>query len=163
MRNRRLYCDMDGVAADFDTGYERAFGSRPSKVLDNVDWSLVRTYGDAFYRTLPVMPDFPDLWAIIACYRPWFLTGVPERINAADNAKRDWLAANVGQDVPIICCPSKDKALHCQPGDILIDDWEKYRAKWEAAGGIWITHTSAASTITKLLALEPYILDTIGR
>ena len=34
-----------------------------------------------------------------------------------------------------------------QPGDILIDDWPKYKHLWEEAGGIFILHTSAAQSI----------------
>jgi hypothetical protein len=29
-----------------------------------------------------------------------------------------------------------EKCLYAQRGDILIDDWEKYRHVWEASGGV---------------------------
>lgn len=44
----QLYVDLDGVLADFDTGYERAFGVRPDKAANNVDWTMVRRTPD-FY------------------------------------------------------------------------------------------------------------------
>lgn len=151
-RRNRLYCDMDGVAADFDTAYVKLTGIKPCRVEDNIDWDKVRAHG-SFFQSLPVMPDFHKLWGFIRRYQPTFLTGIPKQINAADNEKHTWLHHNVGRDVPIICCPSKDKALYCQPGDVIIDDWEKYRDRWEAAGGIWVTHTSADDTIRQLQEL----------
>ena len=50
----------------------------------------------------------------------------------------------------MIVCMSRDKRNYCQPGDVLIDDRPHFQAKWEGAGGVWITHTSAAESITKL-------------
>ena len=52
----RVFLDLDGVLADFDTGYFERFGIRPSIAADNVDWSMVR-FTSGFYRDLPVMPD----------------------------------------------------------------------------------------------------------
>jgi hypothetical protein len=43
--------------------------------------------------------------------------------------------------------------LQCRPGDILIDDWTKYQHLWLAAGGRWITHTSAENSVQQLLAM----------
>jgi hypothetical protein len=42
------------------------------------------------------------------------------------------------------------KREHCHPGDALVDDREKYRALWEQAGGIFIHHRDAASSIREL-------------
>jgi hypothetical protein len=49
--------------------------------------------------------------------------------------------------------PSWVSSIHASPGDILIDDWEKYRDLWIAKGGVWITHRSAVETIVALNAL----------
>jgi hypothetical protein len=64
----QLFCDMDGVLADFDTGYGMRFGVAPSKADDNVDWELVRNTPN-FYRDLPPMSDFLALWGYIHRYR----------------------------------------------------------------------------------------------
>ena len=45
-------------------------------------------------------------------------------------------------------------AKYVGAGDILIDDWTKYRHLWLAAGGIWITHTSAQGSIAELRKLS---------
>jgi hypothetical protein len=143
-----LFVDMDGVLADFDSGYEAAFGVRPSIHADNVDWELVRARKH-FYLGLPPMPDFQELWSFIAPLRPVVLTGVPLSVVEASDNKRLWARRWLG-DTEIRTCRSSEKYLHAKPGDILIDDWEKYKKKWIKAGGIWITHTSATNTITEL-------------
>jgi hypothetical protein len=144
----QLFVDMDGVLADFDSGYEEAFGIRPSIHADNVDWELVRQHPN-FYLNLPPMPDFKQLWSFIAPFKPIVLTGVPRSAAEAPANKEAWVRRWLG-DTEIRTCRSSEKCLHAKPGDILIDDWEKYRHKWEKAGGIWITHTSAVFTIAIL-------------
>lgn len=144
-----IYVDMDGVLADFDSHYKAVFGIVANTKLDNVDWVKVRAVGN-FYLTMPPMADFDELWGFIEPLSPTLLTGVPKSVAEAVSNKKAWAALNVGPDVPVICCRSSEKALHCRPGDILIDDWEKYKDKWVKAGGIWITHTSAADTIKQL-------------
>lgn len=150
---RRIFCDMDGVLADFERGYEETFGIKCSKLLDNTDWDLVRSKPD-FYETLPVMPDAHILWDFIRPYNPFILTGVPQRLlGDANTQKHRWAWYTFGNDTAVRCTLSRLKYEHCRPGDILIDDWTKYQHLWEQAGGSWVTHTDALSTIEKLKAL----------
>lgn len=121
-----LFVDMDGVLADFDRGYELAFGVRPSIAADNVDWSKVRSYKD-YYLNLPPMPDMVQLWEYVGKYRPIILTGIPLSVKEASENKRSWVRKNLGSHVEVRTCLSKEKCLHAKAGDILIDDWEKYR------------------------------------
>lgn len=146
----QIFCDLDGVLADFDTGYENAFGVRPSILADNVDWKLIEQTPH-FYRDLPVMPGAYMLWNHIKRYIPIILTGIPSSIATAAEDKRVWVTANIGPQIEVRCCASKDKYLNAAPGDILIDDWEKYRDLWVSHGGIWVTHETAPGTIMKLL------------
>lgn len=148
----QLFVDMDGVLADFDTGYERVFGYRSDKLADNVDWKAVRAVPD-FYLNLPPMADLDELWTHIERHNPIVLTGVPWSVKQAPENKRAWVRKHLGPHVEIRCCRSKEKCLHAAPGDILIDDWEKYRALWIEKGGRWITHRSASETIRELRAL----------
>lgn len=151
----RLFVDLDGVLADFDTHYNNIFGVLPSswrtKEFKNgdVDWDAVREYKN-FYAGIPPMSDMHELWRFIAPYKPIVLTGVPSSVPEASDNKRGWVAKNLGKHVEVRCCLSRNKNLHAEPGDVLIDDWEKYMDKWVAVGGIWVTHTSAKSTIEKL-------------
>jgi len=45
------------------------------------------------------------------------------------------------------------EVYHAEPGDILVDDWEKYRHLWIARGGRWVTHRSAEESVRELRAL----------
>jgi hypothetical protein len=148
----QIFVDMDGVLADFDTGYEIKFGYRPDKTADTADWNKVRNCA-GFYERLPPMPDAHELWAFVAPYRPIVLTGVPWSVEEAPANKRAWVRKHLGEHVEVRCCKSAEKCRHAQPGDILIDDWEKYRHLWIAAGGRWVTHRSAAESIRELRAL----------
>jgi hypothetical protein len=148
----QVYVDMDGVLADFDTHHERTFGRLPDRVADDVDWSHVNNHPD-FFLGIDPMPDMEDLWRFVERLtpRPKVLTGVPASVAVAPDNKRAWVRKHLGSSVEVICCRSRDKSLHCQPGDLLIDDWEKYRDLWLAKGGRWITHRSAEDTISKML------------
>lgn len=147
----QLFLDLDGVLADFDTAYARISGYRPQRGVDgrDVDWELVGQQ-DAFYASLPPMPDYRLLWDHAAPYSPIIITGVPWSIRTVDAEKRAWVRRHLGPQVQVITCPSKDKSRYMERGDLLVDDWEKYRHLWVGRGGRWITHTSAANTIRQL-------------
>ena len=148
----KLFVDMDGVLADFDSHHEAVFGIRSGVLIDNVDWEAVREQR-GFYADIPPMPDMRELWGYIERFNPTVLTGVPEVVEEAAKNKRVWVRRHLGEHVPVICCRSSDKCMHAEPGDVLIDDWDKYRNLWEARGGRWVTHISAASTIAALRAM----------
>lgn len=148
----QIFVDMDGVLADFDAGYELQFGFRPSKADDNVDWNAVRSV-IGFYENLPPMHDMHTLWAHVEPYKPIVLTGVPSSVGEAPENKRAWVRKNLGSHVEVRCCRSRDKSLHASRGDILIDDWDKYRHLWIARGGMWITHRSADESIRELISI----------
>lgn len=148
-----VFVDMDGVLADFDRHHEAVLGRRPDKRADDVDWEKVRAAGD-FYLGIPPTTDMRELWDAIAHLEPIVLTGVPSSLwNEASANKRLWVARHLGPSVEVICCLAREKGLHARPGDVLIDDWEKHRALWEARGGLWVTHTSAKTTLARLAEL----------
>ena len=144
VRVMQLYVDLDGVLADFDSGYALLTGSRPDKAADDVDWKLIRQTPN-FYANLPPMGDMAVLWARISRYQPIILTGVPANVPEAAANKRAWVERWLPGTF-VIPTKSSEKATYARPGDVLIDDWEKYRPLWEKAGGRWITHVSAIDT-----------------
>lgn len=149
-----LFVDLDGVLADLERGHEIVFGRRPSRERDDIDWPQVFAYPE-FFRWLPPIEDAHILWGFVRRFKPTILTGIPKSYPQAAIDKRDWVSRHLGPAhvVPVICCRSADKALHAKPGDILIDDWDKYRHKWIGAGGIWIQHNTAEQSIRALQEL----------
>jgi hypothetical protein len=146
----QLYVDMDGVLADFDRHHEKHFGIKPSREKDNVDWEDVRSVPN-FFRTIPPMLDAMQLWDGIKHMKPIVLTGVPQSLREIASAnKKAWVASHIPGNPKTICCRSKEKYLFAKAGDILIDDWEKYRYLWEGRGARWIAHTSAVDTLKQL-------------
>lgn len=145
----QLFVDMDGVLADFDAHHEAVFGVRSDKLLDNVDWKAIQGIKD-YYLNIPPMADMEVLWDFVKVYNPIVLTGIPHSIVEAADNKKAWVAKYIGKDVEVRCCRSSEKCLHASPGDILVDDWEKYRKLWIKKGGVWITHHNAEATIIHL-------------
>jgi hypothetical protein len=110
-----------------------------------------------FFKNLPLMPGALKLWDFVSRldHKPIFLTGCPASVPEAPANKQAFIPANLpgGDEVEVITCRSREKYLYCRPGDVLIDDWEKYKPLWIGAGGNWITHTSADESIRQLDAL----------
>ena len=149
----RLFLDLDGVLADFNRHYHDCFGVWPDAALDNVNWLAVAGWED-FYLGIPPMPDYQVLWQWSLPHSPSILTGIPHSVERQATAnKRAWVERWLHPMPPVFTCRSRDKARYCSPGDILVDDRERYRPLWEAAGGIWITHRSAAESVAALSLL----------
>jgi 5'-nucleotidase len=145
-----LYVDLDHVLADFDAGYERAFGCLPDWTTTpvTVDWPAIAAH-PTFWRKLPLMPDAPLLWEGVRRHNPYILTSKPPSDNRAARGKIRWVRQHLETD-RIIVCDWPDKAAFCYTGDILIDNWDRVCNDWTAAGGVAIQHTSAADTLRTL-------------
>jgi len=152
--NFRLYLDCDGVLADFDAGFEEKFETTAKEYEDTLGakefWKAIRQDLN-FFGTLPLMPDAIELYVAVAQLRPVILTGCPFG-NWAEHQKFGWRDKHF-PGVPMVTCLSRNKRNFCQPGDILVDDITKYQHLWEEAGGTFILHTSAESTINQLKVL----------
>lgn len=146
-----LFLDLDGVLADFDGGVRATTGCPPGDLAARVMWKALARHPD-FYGTLDMMADAPDLWAFCAPSRPTILTGLPMG-RWAEPQKRAWVARVLGADVPVVACLSRDKHLWSGPGHVLVDDRIDLRDRWEAAGGTFVHHTTAAASIAALRAL----------
>jgi hypothetical protein len=88
----------------------------------------------------------------IKSHNPTILSGVP-RGGWAEFQKRRWCNRELGENVPVAMCESKEKSTFCQPGDILIDDRRAAKFLWEQSGGVFIHHKSANLTIRKLQSI----------
>lgn len=150
-RGRQLFLDCDGVLADFDSHVEPIFGLPPrqaeAKIGTEKFWAELRSRRN-FYRTLPLMPDAQRLFDAVKHLDPIILTGCP-RGGWAEPQKMAWAAEHF-PGTQIITCMSIDKRLHMKPGDVLVDDYLKYRQRWEEAGGMFIHYSDADSAIAEI-------------
>lgn len=151
-----VFVDMDGVLADFDGFYLAQFGvstDRAGRVEDGF-WDRMLAHG-SFFRDMPLMPDARRLWeGVLALHpEPVVLSAAPPEIPDAPTQKKAWLEAHFGDRVPLITCRAKDECRHGKPGDILIDDWPKWRHLWEGMGGTFVLHRSAEDSLAQLAAL----------
>lgn len=144
----KLYLDMDGVVADFNGYAERVLRK---KTLDDRwaegEWRRLKD-NLRIYRDLDKTPEADRLveycrrYCLEKNYELMFLTAVPKGndVRWAFYDKVNWIREHYG-DIPVMFGPySTDKQLHCQPGDILIDDRTSNIEEWQAAGGIAIKH-----------------------
>ena len=155
---KRLFLDMDGVVADFDEYAHRTLGLPPSngKYSETV-WKQLAS-NPRMYRDLHKTPYADKL--VNACrkfckennFELYFLTAVPKGndIHWAFFDKVHW-AQLYFSDIPVHFGPfSKDKHVHCEPGDILIDDRKSNIEEWRNAGGIAIHHKNLEDTLLDL-------------
>ena len=152
-----LFVDLDGVLADFDRAVRSITGKLPSELAPKEMWSrLARTPG--FYEHLEWTPDGRELWEYVRPLEPTILTGLPMG-RWAEPQKRAWCARELGPDVPVITCMSRDKAVQAREATpdgatpVLIDDRERFRERWVSAGGIFVHHTDAWSSACRIAEL----------
>jgi len=154
----QLFVDLDGVLVDFGSGVERITGKQPSELSPRVMWpQLARTPG--FYERLEWTDDGPLLWDAVKNLDPIILTGLPLG-RWAEPQKRAWCARELGPDVPVITCMSRNKALRAREATadaqtpVLVDDRNWLRESWEEMGGVFVVHhTDALTSIREIEAL----------
>jgi len=158
MPEHTLFVDLDGVLADFDRGVQALFsGKLPSELFAPVMWQRLATT-PSFYEHLGWMPDGHELWDFAKPFSPIILTGLPLG-NWAEPQKRAWCSRELGTDVEVLTCLSREKHKHAvakiRPHTIpvLVDDRIKLKDAWVAAGGIFIHHRRSVESIESLRAL----------
>lgn len=153
---RQLYLDCDGVLADFDKGATALLGLPP----DNYEqkhgpgrfWQKLASAPD-FYFGLPLLPDAMELFEGVKHLHPIILTGLPQGNWAADQKVR-W-AAQYFPGTRIITTLARNKRDHASEGDVLVDDQDRHRHRWEEIGGIFIRHRNARKSLAELAAYFP--------
>ena len=152
--NPQIYCDMDGVVADFVKFTTNFLGTK----FKDEYWDELPV--DLFLQ-LPPMPDAHVLWGYIKQFQPFMLTAVPRdsRGPIAKRAWKDktrWMMKNFklpSSRMRIVL--RKNKKNFAMDGrdkrpNILIDDHLGNIREWESAGGIGVHHINANSTINDL-------------
>jgi 5'(3')-deoxyribonucleotidase len=158
---KRIFVDMDGVLADFNTGVETLTGREfPNTDAGHNDYDLRKEEltNKRLFRNLPPMPDMYDLIAYVRH------TGLPWEILTAAGVinrelvvfdKNEWIREYVSPSVVVTCTMTgSQKGMFAIKGSVLIDDRQKNLDAWEKHGGIGILHTSAEDTINQLKELR---------
>lgn len=149
-----LYLDCDGVLADFEGGAHELLGMPAADYQARYGpggfWKRLARH-EGFYAGLHLLPDAMELFDAVKHLRPTILTGVPVG-KWAEPQKRIWTERHF-PGVEVIVTLARKKHEFCRPGDVLVDDREKYRPQWETAGGTYILHTSARESLAALKEL----------
>jgi hypothetical protein len=149
-----IYCDMDGVLADFIKYTTKILG-KPFK--DDYWGELPK---DIFFQLDP-MSDAHKLWSFIVKFDPRILTAHPRpgRGPVSDQApddKKKWMMKHfrwpASKIFPVL---RADKSRFAKDGrdgrpNLLIDDHIKNCIAFRDRGGLAIVHTSANNTIKEL-------------
>ncbi|MCY7280263.1 MAG: hypothetical protein LH610_05085 [Sphingomonas bacterium] len=153
-----LFLDCDGVLANFDAGAKALLGMSAAAFQDAHGraefWRRLARAPD-FYGSLPLMPDARRLVDAVAHLSPTILTGLPIGNWAAPQKVR-WAAEHFA-GVPIITTMARDKFRHMAGADVLVDDRADHRTAWENAGGTFIHHQNARTSLIELAALFPSV------
>lgn len=143
-----LYIDIDGVLADSD-GYLESIDSRITSDTHLLFKTLARNSDTVFLKSKPLV----DLSVLSTFPEFKLLTALPNRSNIGSffdteveidevfkqyiANKQAWVKEHIGECELIITDHAADKAKYCTSStDILIDDSDKNRKKWIAAGGV---------------------------
>ncbi len=147
----QLYLDLDGVLADFDRGAQAVLKMHPVLFQQRYGigafWKKLASAPD-FYGKLDLLPDAMQLMQGVHHLHPTILTGLPMG-KWAEPQKRAWVQRHFPH-LEVITTLARNKPSYCTPGDVLVDDQERYRAGWEHEGGIFIHHRGAAHTLAAI-------------
>lgn len=148
IEKKRVYLDLDGVMADFDTHFFNLFGIESRTLDDTTLWNLINQQG-SFFADLPVCHGALDFFKDIKHLNPIILTACPKsNYQTAAMQKKNWVKSHLSSVITVIpMLGGKNKALFMHnPGDILIDDFEKNIKSWQEHGGIGILHKTFERT-----------------
>ena len=150
----QIYCDLDGVLADFELGYKKLTGvDLKGEFFSGEDfWKPISKAGVGFWVGLQWMPDGQRLWDYIKPFDPIILSA-PSRDKSSRLGKALWVRNKI-PGTKLLLRYAKLKQQLATPTSILIDDRADNINQWEAAGGIGILHTSASNTIEQLKKLK---------
>ena len=147
---------MDGVLCDFERQWARTNKLPFSKfqTLNMHDrWEKVRKHG-SFWETIPWKGDGKRLWSYIRKHDVRILSAYSSSDPNCLPGKRKWLQKNVSvSNAKIHIVQRSQKQLYSKKNTILIDDYVRNIAEFNAKGGIGIRHKTASQTISELKKL----------
>lgn len=159
----QIYCDLDGVLADFTKKALEVTGidvrhTYSDKPLKNKFWQGIDLHvgkGHKFFELMDVTHDGHELWDYIKKYHPTILSATG-KLKDAEEEKRSWVRRHLGEQAAHrakFVRLGAEKGRYANQNSILIDDTRKALDPWIEAKGIGILHTSTAETIKQLKEL----------
>ena len=162
----KIYFDMDGVLADFESGVRELCGMEPQKQgrqtpeQDDLMYAAMREVGHFYGKLRPFPETVALLHELLELFGPEYvaiLTGVPKparNIPEASDDKKAWIQRHVSSSLEVNTVLRRDKIQFAGSKDhILIDDYSANIKAWEKAGGTGICHISAEATRKRLVEL----------
>ena len=128
------------MLADFEQGIVKKFKKYPHELNEHMMWNVLRK-SKTFYENLEWMPEGKELWERIKIFNPIILTGCPLNYPSAVEQKLNWCARELGRNVQVITCKTKEKPDYCKKGDVLIDDRDIIMEQWIANGGNYVLYS----------------------
>ena len=151
----KVYCDMDGVLADFVSQWKEYHKQDPTAHKKKIGKQEFDVFLDGapleFWTDMKFMPNARGgkaLWDKIKKYDTEILSS-PAESEASRKGKQMWLKSK-GINVPLNLKKSYKKQEFAAPNHILIDDYKRNIDQWNAAGGIGILHKDNATTFAEL-------------
>lgn len=173
----RVFCDMDGVVADFHGAMKRFYGLHSSGAVEQFlqkpgAWDKVENDHPNIFGELPVLPEAQRLMRHLTKLRDlghiklamltalptvWYRNSVMR--DKGRNDKQLWIAKHFAgmSERNVIVCLRKDKVSFAvkqqtmgTPAPVLIDDYEVNIREWKKAKGVGILHTGVQETIQQL-------------
>jgi len=159
-----VFCDIDGVLADFVPAACQFFGIKSPKVSpedqvifntiwESADgWPKLKKEWPTFWADLDPMPHALELWSEIRPFHPALLSAIPRGWETSQVGKQLWaekhLPGFAEDHLRIITGPRSIKKHYAMADDdipnVLIDDFDKNIEEWTAAGGIGILYTDGS-------------------
>ena len=153
----KIYCDMDGVIADFDKRFKDVNPEKLSAAQYQTKygiekfWDLIDEENKVkFWVGIPWMSDGKTLWDYIKDKKPTLLSA-PSKKPQSRLGKRLWVKNNI-PGTPLILASAEKKQNYSGKNKILIDDRPDNIEQWRSKGGIGILHTNTADTLKQLQA-----------
>lgn len=159
----QIYCDLDGVLADFNARFEHFSGMHPDEYMEVATrqfgekiakqrfWNLIDDQvGVRYWRGIPWMPEGQELWNYIKQFNPIILTA-PSYNEVSIIGKKLWVQDHLGSNIPIEFRQAKQKVEFAGPNKILIDDREDTITSWKAQNGIGLLYQGKTEPIIREL------------
>ena len=156
----KIYLDMDGVLADFFTGFANHFGKDHWKQIQNKEKSIQELQGTDFFNTLDTYPSTMELVNFVQTLvgdDDWGICSSPLRGDRDNSAywKRVWLTRHfiLPKVENLIFTGQKERfAMDKIDGkpNVLIDDKPDNVGRWTAKGGIGIRYQANEDSLVDL-------------